>query len=166
MPVKWKIYYACSLYNLLCYLGIIGLLVYGLIKDHNSPTDIVEMCLVVCAFIIASFKCLLSLKFVGYFLSKKMFSKTERVFYIIGYCVNALILVLVAVIIFSIVRNIFFSRYPYHPDPLQLIIYIGVGMLVFTICTNIIFDFPLSKAIRKQDNFDIATIGSHIHDNP
>ena len=162
MPLKWKIYYWCSLYNIIFIIAFVCIRLYALFFGDNpvvdNSDDVVNIIL---ALTVAS-KSFLSIKFVGYYNNKEKYGHTEYVLFIVGFSFSILFLMaVISLIIYFlslIVNKIAFERI----ETWRLLISLSVFIFCCTMLYNIIFDFPLLKAIRKRRALGVNDIGKEL----
>jgi len=164
MPLKWKLYYISNLFNALYQAAWVCFLLYMLIHDHNSFTDIWQMSLIDICLMIISLKSLLSLKMVSLYNNNRLYKKSERTIIIIGYCFTAILFILTTIASVYFLYNL--TAHPMYTRGFRALDTIPYVVLVsfFTMLYTLIFDFPILKAIRKQHSFSIESIGADIGD--
>lgn len=161
MPVKWKIYYLCNLYNILFQAVFAALLIYSFIFEYNSNSDRWLMALVLSGFLLAGLRSFLSLRFIYFFKKGRMYAKNMRVTFIIGYCITDILFLCAVAVSAVFIRALVIYRHNYMTAKDFAI---GISIIIFsiTLLWSIIFDFQLLKVIRKQYNMDIDKIGEDI----
>jgi len=164
MPIKWKIYYTCCIYSIICNAVFFIMLFYLLITSHNSIVDFLSACLVLLAILMIVAKSVISIKFVTYYVQNAMFSKTQRTYFVIGFILNLLLLAMLSIFIYYGIKALVdISQYRYNRNQIWRTVTIIFFLLLFPATLfPIVFDFPLLKAIRKQYNHSIESIGEHI----
>jgi hypothetical protein len=135
-----------------------------LITSHNTIGDFLSACLVLLGFLMLIGKSVMSIKFVTYLVQNAMFSKMQRIYFIVGFSLNLLLLVILSIFIYYGIKALVdISQYHYNRQQTWRAVTIIFFLLLFPATLILsLFDFPLLKAIRKQDNRSIETIGDHI----
>jgi hypothetical protein len=165
MPLKWKIYYWCSLHLLLYATLLFFNSCFNLLTEGVNAEKIINFALGLVFLVALSAKAELSIKGVHHYKNGRLFSKTGRIFFIIGFCVFGGFTLFgiwfsissVILVDFSNKQNLesFSSRRYFIMDCLFLMAVVSSTVLA-------IFDLMLLKAIRKKYNDSIESIGQHI----
>lgn len=107
MPVKWKIYYACSLYNILFIIAFVCVRLYALFLGNKPVADILDDVLNIILVLAVASKSFLSIKFLGYYSNNEKYGHTEQVIFIVGFFFNILFLIVIISLVtyfFSIIQ--------------------------------------------------------------
>ena len=165
MPLRWKIYYLCSLYMMAWSIyAFIDFSVEYLpnVKFYSKKEQTIYSLSIIFILLVIS-KGIISLKLIGYFRNRQFLSKTNYRIFIASFITNTVLIIVLAHEIYLFTRYLLFS---YSTDHLGVSVKVGQSVFIFLFlpCVYIlIFDFPLLKAIRLQYNASIGTIGQHIN---
>jgi len=165
MQIKWKIYYWCSLYLVVwsVYVFIDFIVEYLLnTKFYSKKEQIIYSLSIIFTLLVIS-KGIISLKLIGYFRNRLFLSKTNYRIFIVSFITNFVLIAVLAREIYLFIHYLLFS---YGTDHLGVSVKVGQSLMVILLlpCLYIlIFDFPLVKAIRRQFNASIDTIGQQLH---
>ena len=169
MSLQWKIYYWCSIYCIACSVMFLITLTYLLFTSHNSLYDLLSALLVFVAIILIGYKSILSIQFVRLHTLNAMFNRQQHTFFLIGFTLNVLLLCLLSIFMYNLIDGIIArsqhsNNYSSQSLPIwQTGLNLMLACLFPTTLIQLIFDFPLVKAIRRQYNSSIDTIGQHLH---
>ncbi len=170
MPVKWKIYYACSLYLPLWSCAMMILLLFNPQANKADPDNLNFTIFFCSMFLILILKSILSFKGVSHYKRNTRHSKTERILFIVGFGLNVLIAIVFSIV--SVLVSINLIKYKggvntdvrYYAGQLLY----AVSFLTTAICCIYfsIFDLILLRAIRKKYYSSMLNFGEDIIDNP
>jgi len=168
MPLKWKIYYLCSLYLLLSCTVFFCMLVYTAITTSSAAGEIIKSYIIAAAVLAAlSFKSVLSIRAIGHFKNYTPHSKFERAAFIAGFCFTLIFGITGFVLCLTIMIPEDFTR---HGDqqPLafgdfsEMVIDFSLFATVLCCLFFAVFDLFLLKAIRKRYYNNLIVLGESI----
>lgn len=166
MPLKFKLYYASSLYLL---IWSAWLFLYGSYEtftdDHTDGNFIYDfLALFLIALII--FKAILSLKATCYYKNSISYSKSGKIVFIIGFCINVVLFIGILLLCIFVIIPDFRQERDYDSTPSYETRLMSISFVITVICSAYlcIFDLILLKAISKKQRENLLSFELETND--
>jgi len=152
MPVKWKIYYACTMYLFLWALGMVLYLLYLQLNELNGQAfpGFMIACIVLAAW---AYKSVLSLTAIKHYKSAITYTDKQKKGFMVGYYLNCMLCVgTMALCAFVVIPNDFMSRGDLVPGPSSVEQLVDFLLFAALACATYLaaIDLALLKTIRQK----------------
>jgi hypothetical protein len=162
MEMRWKIYYACSIYAFL-WSTIFFVIV---LHEWDSDNKIFSFALA-CLLLGMSLKSALSLKSAIHYRRGTAPLPLERTFILVGFCANIVFVIIMIALLIPLLYDFISNPSNYYKQDERLPylqVFVIFSFIVVAVCAILInvYDVVILRAIRKRCHDSIQTIGQHI----
>jgi len=173
MPLKWRIYYWCSLYIATWSISLFLFYLYSVSTVRYGSDYLIFGSILFVVLLAFTWKAVLSVKTISHYKNAGMYTKKEKIFFIIGFCITAIFVLIGSYAsIFAIVPELMRSHDNLSSNILKSTyarqMLLSIPLFIAIICGLYvsIFDPVLLKAIRKKYYNTHLNFGETLVDNP